>query len=78
VLSPPTVSVGGSGHIGALGCALAPNMAMIVIARFILGLAVGGASATVPVFLAELALAARRGQIVTVNELMIVTGQLIA
>jgi major inositol transporter-like SP family MFS transporter len=64
--------------VGALGCALAPNTAMIVVARFILGLAVGGASATVPVFLAELAPASQRGQIVTVNELMIVTGQLIA
>lgn len=64
--------------IGALGWALAPNTAMIIIARFILGLAGGGASATVPVFLAELAPASRRGQIVTVNELMIVTGQLIA
>ncbi|MDQ0618527.1 sugar porter family MFS transporter [Arthrobacter globiformis] len=64
--------------VGAIGCALAPNTAMIIIARFVLGLAVGGASATVPVFLAELAPASRRGQIVTVNELMIVTGQLIA
>ncbi|MCU1406300.1 MAG: iolT, partial [Glaciihabitans sp.] len=64
--------------IGAIGCALAPNTALIIVARFILGLAVGGASATVPVFLAELAPANRRGQIVSVNELMIVTGQLIA
>ncbi|MFE5838006.1 sugar porter family MFS transporter [Arthrobacter sp. NPDC056493] len=64
--------------IGAIGCAMAPNTAMIILARFVLGLAVGGASATVPVFLAELAPASRRGQIVTVNELMIVTGQLIA
>jgi major inositol transporter-like SP family MFS transporter len=64
--------------IGAVGCALAPNTALIIVARFILGLAVGGASATVPVFLAELAPANRRGQIVSVNELMIVTGQLIA
>jgi major inositol transporter-like SP family MFS transporter len=64
--------------IGAIGCAIAPNTAIIIVARFILGLAVGGASATVPVFLAELAPASRRGQIVTVNELMIVTGQLIA
>lgn len=64
--------------IGAVGCALAPNTAAIIVARFILGLAVGGASATVPVFLAELAPAHRRGQVVTVNELMIVSGQLIA
>ena len=59
--------------VGAIGCGLAPNTAMIIMARFVLGLAVGGASATVPVFLAELAPASRRGQIVTVNELMIVT-----
>ncbi|KLO28448.1 hypothetical protein ABH37_06310 [Mycobacterium haemophilum] len=64
--------------IGAIGCTLAPNTAVMMAARFILGLAVGGASATVPVFLAELAPVARRGQLVAVNDLMIVSGQLIA
>lgn len=63
---------------GALACALAPTTAFMIAARFLLGLAVGGASATVPVFLSELAPAARRGQIVSVNELMIVSGQLLA
>jgi major inositol transporter-like SP family MFS transporter len=64
--------------IGAVASALAPNTTLIIIARFVLGLAVGGASATVPVFLAELAPTHRRGQLVSVNELMIVGGQLIA
>lgn len=39
--------------VGALGCTLAPNTAVMVAARFVLGLAVGGASVTVPVYLAE-------------------------
>jgi major inositol transporter-like SP family MFS transporter len=39
---------------------------------------VGAASATVPLFLAEMAPAYRRGRMVTINELMIVTGQLLA
>lgn len=64
--------------IGALGTALAPNVIIMVIFRVILGLAVGGASATVPTFIAEVAPADRRGQLVSRNELMIVTGQLVA
>lgn len=40
--------------VGALGCTLAPNTAVMVVARFVLGLAVGGASVTVPVYLAEI------------------------
>ncbi|MFG2377722.1 sugar porter family MFS transporter [Streptomyces sp. NPDC048504] len=64
--------------VGALGCTLAPNTAVMVVARFVLGLAVGGASVTVPVYLAEISPAERRGALVTRNELMIVSGQLLA
>jgi major inositol transporter-like SP family MFS transporter len=64
--------------IGALGSATAPSLVPMVFARIVLGLAVGAASATVPLFLAEMAPANRRGRIVTINELMIVTGQMMA
>jgi len=64
--------------LGAIGCTLSPNFEIMVACRFLLGLAVGGASVMVPTFLAEMAPADRRGRIVTQNELMIVSGQLIA
>ncbi|WP_342022772.1 sugar porter family MFS transporter [Arthrobacter citreus] len=63
---------------GALGTAVAPSIGLMVVARVVLGLAVGGASAVVPMFLSEIAPAARRGQMVTRDQLMIVTGQLAA
>jgi major inositol transporter-like SP family MFS transporter len=64
--------------IGALGCALAPNVQIMVAARIILGFGVGAAAVTCPLYLAEMAPADRRGRMVTINELMIVTGQLLA
>jgi MFS transporter, SP family, major inositol transporter len=64
--------------ITTLGCTFAPNAAVMIFFRFLLGLAVGGASAMVPTFLAEMAPSERRGRMVTQNELMIVTGQLLA
>jgi sugar porter (SP) family MFS transporter len=64
--------------IGVLGTALAPSVAVMVAMRFVLGLAVGGASATVPVFIAEMAGPSRRARLVSQNELMVVGGQLIA
>jgi len=64
--------------ISTIGCALAPNVTIMVISRFLLGLAVGGASVTVPSYLAEVSPADQRGAIVTRNELMIVSGQLLA
>ena len=64
--------------IGAVGCSLAPNLALLYLARFVLGLAVGGASATVPVFLAEMAPKNLRGSMVAIDQLMIVTGQFAA
>ncbi|MCL3777613.1 MULTISPECIES: MFS transporter [unclassified Actinomyces] len=64
--------------IGALGTTVAPNVWVMYPFRFILGLAVGGASATVPVYLAESAPKRIRGSIVAVDQLMIVTGQMLA
>ncbi|MBC2024910.1 sugar porter family MFS transporter [Listeria booriae] len=64
--------------MATLGCTFAPNMAVMVVFRVILGLAVGGASVTVPTYLAEMSPTERRGRMVTQNELMIVTGQLLA
>lgn len=64
--------------IATLGCSLAPNASIMIACRFLLGLAVGGASVTVPTYLAEMAPMERRGRMVTQNELMIVTGQLLA
>lgn len=63
---------------GTIGCIFSPSFEAISIARFVLGLAVGGASVTVPVYLAEMAPTERRGGIVNRNELMIVIGQLAA
>ncbi|MDT5337237.1 MAG: transporter, family, major inositol transporter [Mycobacterium sp.] len=69
---------GGIFLVGALGCALAPNVQIMVAARVILGLGVGAASVTCPLYLAEMAPPDRRGRMVTINELMIVTGQMLA
>ena len=64
--------------IATLGCSLAPNFEVMLISRFALGLAVGGASVTVPAYLAEVSPSEKRGRMVTQNELMIVTGQFLA
>src|SRR4029450_1984131 len=63
---------------GALGAAFAPSFEIMVGARIVLGIAVGSAAAVVPLFLAEMAPVHRRGRMVTINELMIVGGQLLA
>ncbi|MFC9336240.1 sugar porter family MFS transporter [Arthrobacter sp. NPDC057009] len=63
---------------GTLACVFSPNFEVMAVARFILGLAVGGASVVVPVFLAEIAPAEQRSTLAGRNELMIVVGALAA
>ncbi|TWD97502.1 major inositol transporter-like SP family MFS transporter [Neobacillus bataviensis] len=64
--------------LATLGTTFAPNISFMVVSRFLLGLAVGGASAMVPAFLAEMAPAENRGRMVAQNEIMITGGQLLA
>ncbi|UEA82788.1 sugar porter family MFS transporter [Tsukamurella paurometabola] len=64
--------------VGTLGAVVANDLAVMLPARFVLGLAVGGASVVVPVYLSELAPTERRGALSGRNELAIVVGQLLA
>jgi MFS transporter, SP family, sugar:H+ symporter len=63
---------------GALLAALAPSVAVLITARFVIGLAVGSAALVVPLYLSEIAPTEIRGAIAGLNQLMIVVGILAA
>ena len=50
--------------IGALACSVSPDPWTLSLSRVVLGFAVGGATQTVPMYIAELAPPARRGRLV--------------
>jgi SP family xylose:H+ symportor-like MFS transporter len=64
--------------LASIGCALAWNLESFMLFRFLGGLAVGGASVVAPVYIAELSPAVYRGRLVTVTQLNIVLGILLA
>ena len=64
--------------LSALGCAFAANWQMLLIARFIGGLGIGGSSVLGPVYIAELAPARLRGRLVGLFQINIVLGILLA
>ncbi|AZG47537.1 sugar porter family MFS transporter [Gordonia insulae] len=64
--------------VGTIGGVFAPNVEVMLPFRVILGFAVGAASVSVPVYLAELSPTERRGTLSGRNELAIVVGQLLA
>ena len=62
--------------VGIAAAALAPGYWTLLIGRFVMGLAVGGVSATVPTYLGEMAPAQIRGRILSLNQLFISVGLL--
>src|SRR5215467_5984423 len=64
--------------LSALGCAFAWNWYLLLIARFLGGLGIGGSSVLGPVYIAELAPARMRGRLVGMFQINIVIGILLA
>lgn len=64
--------------IGAILCSLAPNEHVLIAARFLLGIAVGVASFTAPLYLSEVSPQAVRGSMISMYQLMITIGIVLA
>jgi sugar porter (SP) family MFS transporter len=60
--------------IGAIGTALAPTPTLLAIGRVIVGVAIGIASFTAPLYISEVSPPAIRGKLVSLNQLMITLG----
>jgi len=64
--------------LAGIGCALVTDWTAFLAFRFACGLAIGGSSVLAPVYIAEIAPPARRGMLVGLFQLAIVTGILVA
>jgi MFS family permease len=64
--------------LGSIILMCAMDYYTLVVGRIILGLGIGVASLTTPVYIAEVAVPSMRGQLVTINTLMITFGQFFA
>jgi len=64
--------------VSALGCAVSPSWAPLLLFRFIGGLGMGGSSVIAPVFIAEVAPSAWRGRLVGAFQINIIVGILLA
>nr|XP_046249291.1 proton myo-inositol cotransporter-like isoform X2 [Scatophagus argus] len=64
--------------IGGIILSIAPDKVVLLVGRITVGLGIGIASMTVPVYIAEVSPPHQRGQLVTINSLFITGGQFIA
>jgi SP family galactose:H+ symporter-like MFS transporter len=64
--------------LGALATGAAPNISLLVTGRIIIGLAIGIASFSVPMYISEISPTRKRGALVTMNQLMITIGILVS
>ncbi|MGB6304977.1 MAG: MFS transporter, partial [Acidobacteriaceae bacterium] len=60
--------------IGAIGTALASTPTLLAIGRVVVGIAIGIASFTAPLYISEVSPPAIRGKLVSLNQLMITLG----
>jgi len=59
---------------GAIGSAFSPNIPVLVVCRFLIGLAIGVASYVAPLYISEISPPDVRGALVSLNQLMITCG----
>ena len=64
--------------LGSIVCSMAPNAQILILARFFLGIAVGVASFTAPLYLSEISPQRVRGSMISMYQLMITIGIVIA
>src|SRR5437773_10014961 len=71
----PTNIAGGAAFIlGSLVSAAAPDVATLIVGRFVIGVAIGLSSVAAPLYIAELAPARRRGTLVSLFQLAVTVG----
>jgi sugar porter (SP) family MFS transporter len=63
---------------GAIGAALAPDTAWLIVARVVAGVAIGVASFVAPLYISEIAPVAIRGKLVSVNQVALTSGIVIS
>ena len=64
--------------LGALATGMAPRLSLLITGRIVIGIAIGIASFSVPLYISEISPTRNRGALVTMNQLMITIGILIS
>jgi SP family galactose:H+ symporter-like MFS transporter len=64
--------------LGAIGAALAPGTAWLIVARVVAGAAIGVASFVAPLYISEIAPVAIRGKLVSINQVALTSGIVIS
>jgi sugar porter (SP) family MFS transporter len=64
--------------LGALASAASPTATLLIVSRFVIGLALGASSMCVPTYLAEMSPKQSRGRLVSMNQFLITVGILVS
>lgn len=64
--------------VGAIGTALAPSLTWLIAGRLVVGVAIGAASFTAPLYISEVSPVGIRGRLVSINQLALTSGIVIS